>query len=47
VMGQALYRLLESGQGDVIVQQLQTEADRVPTKHGEPGGPPREASPAG
>jgi hypothetical protein len=47
VMGQALYRLLESGQGDVIVQQLQTEADRVPTQHGEPGGPPREASPAG
>lgn len=45
-MGQPRYRLLEGGEGDVIVQQLQTEAERVPTQHLEPGGPPREPSPA-
>jgi hypothetical protein len=45
-MGHPRYRLLEGGEGDVIVQQLQTEADRVPTQHLEPDGPPRETSPA-
>src|SRR5712692_8965814 len=43
LMGQPRYRLLEGGEGDVIVQQLQTEADRVPSTHVEPGGPPRES----
>jgi hypothetical protein len=46
-MGQPLYRLLEGGHGDAIVQQLQTAVDRAPPTHVEPGGPPREASPAG
>ncbi len=43
LMGQPRYRLLEGGEGDVIVQQLQTEADRVPSTHVEPGSPPRES----
>jgi hypothetical protein len=46
-MGQPLYRLLEGGQGDAIVQRLQIEGDRAPTPHVEPGGPPRKPSPAG
>jgi hypothetical protein len=46
-MGQPLYRLLEGGHGDAIVQQLQTVVDRAPPTHVEPGGPPREAAPAG
>jgi hypothetical protein len=47
LMGQPLYRLLEGGQGDAIVQRLETEVDRAPTRDVDPGGPPREASPAG
>jgi hypothetical protein len=46
-MGQPFYRLLEEGQGDAIVQRLHTEVDRARAKPVEPGGPPREASPAG
>ena len=46
LMGQPHYRLLEGGEGDAIIEQLQTEADRVPTKHVEPGGPPGETAPA-
>jgi hypothetical protein len=47
VMGEPLYRLLEGGQGEALMQRLQTEVDRAPAKHVEPGGPPQEASPAG
>jgi Restriction endonuclease len=46
-MGQLVYRLLEGGQGDVIVQQLETAADRAPRNQVEPGNPVREAPPAG
>lgn len=45
-LGGPLYRLLEGGQADAIVGRLQTEVDRTPSTHVEPGGPPKEASPA-
>ena len=36
LLGQPRYQLLESGQGDVIVNQLGTEADAAPPKRVEP-----------
>jgi hypothetical protein len=47
VTGEPLYRLLDGGQGDAIVERLQTDRDRAPSTRVERGGPPPEASPAG
>lgn len=46
-MGQLVYRLLEGGRGDVIVQQLETQGNRAPPHQVEPGDPVRETPPAG